>query len=191
MIDGGILVNKPKDWTSHDVVAKLRNHFRLEKVGHCGTLDPMATGLLLIVIGKATKLSNVLMGSDKRYKGEFTLGIETNSYDAEGETVKEELVPPFSDEEIHSVFKTFVGDQYQVPPMVSAVKLNGQPLYKMARKGEVVEREPRFIHVYHFSATKIELPKIEFDFTATKGTYVRSVAHDLGVKLGCGAHLSR
>ncbi|MDX2226370.1 MAG: tRNA pseudouridine(55) synthase TruB [Verrucomicrobiae bacterium] len=191
MFDGALLVDKPSDWTSHDVVAKIRGRFQFPKVGHCGTLDPMATGLLVIVLGKGTKLSNNLMGDDKRYEGEMTLGVETSTYDAEGEILENRLVPPLTEGEIREGFRGFTGDQYQIPPMVSAIKIKGQPLYKMARKGEEVEREPRFIHVYELRLLSMALPRIEFDLFCTKGTYVRSLAHDLGQKLGCGAHLSR
>ncbi len=191
MIDGAILIDKPQGWTSHDVVAKVRNFFRLDKVGHCGTLDPMATGLLVIVIGKGTKLSNALMSGDKRYSGEITLGVSTDSYDAEGEILETRPVPEgISEGTLKEIFASMRGDQYQMPPMVSAKKIGGKPLYKLARQGLTVEREPRLIHVYEFNLLSFASPKITFDLKATKGTYVRTVAFDIGQKLGCGAHLS-
>jgi len=190
MIDGAILVDKPQGWTSHDVVAKIRNFFRLEKVGHCGTLDPMATGLLVIVVGKGTKLSNSLMCGDKRYSGEMTLGVTTDSYDAEGEILETRTVGDINETQVKEIFLSMKGDQYQLPPMVSAKKIGGKPLYKLARKGITVEREPRLIHIYDFNFLTFELPRIGFDLKATKGTYVRTITHDIGEKLGCGAHLS-
>ncbi|MDL5049750.1 hypothetical protein QQ054_27430 [Oscillatoria amoena NRMC-F 0135] len=126
-MDGALLIDKPPEWTSHDVVAKIRNFFRIDKVGHCGTLDPMATGLLVIVVGKGTKLSNALMSGDKTYTGEVTLGIETDSYDAEGEVIEEKAVgEDVTEERLREIFRSMHGDQYQLPPMVSAKKNRGQ-----------------------------------------------------------------
>ena len=191
MYDGALLVDKPQGWTSHDVVAKIRNHFRIDKVGHCGTLDPMATGLLVILLGKGTKLSNPLMSGDKRYSGEMTLGVTTDSYDAEGEILETKPVENISEEGLKKLFASMTGDQYQIPPMVSAKKIGGQPLYKLARKGITVERQPRLIHVYEFNLKAFRPPeKLDFELYVTKGTYVRTVAHEIGEKLGVGAHLS-
>lgn len=187
--DGAILVDKPAGPTSHDVVGAIRHQFQIKKVGHCGTLDPAATGLLIILLGRATKLSEKLMGSDKVYEGTIKLGETTDSYDADGELVTSLPVPPLSLEEINEAAATFIGDQMQMPPMVSAIKKNGVPLYKLARKGVEVERTPRFIHIYNYRFTAYTEPIAAFRVACTKGTYVRSLAHDLGEKIGCGAHL--
>ncbi len=189
-LDGALLVDKPGEWTSHDVVAKIRNFFRLEKVGHCGTLDPMATGLLILVLGKATRMSERFMASDKVYEGTMRLGETTNSYDADGEIQETKLIPLMSVEDLNTAAEEFLGDIQQVPPMVSAKKIGGVPLYKMARQGKEVVREPRLIHVYTYRFHDYEEPFAYFRVSCTKGTYVRSLAHDLGQKLGCGAHLT-
>src|SRR5580658_9227746 len=149
-LDGAVLIDKPAGPTSHDVVDALRRAFRLEKVGHCGTLDPNATGLLIIVLGKGTKLSEKLMSDDKVYEGTIKFGETTDSYDADGELVASLPVPPMTVAELNESAATFVGDQMQTPPMVSAVKVKGVPLYKMARKGMEVERKARLIHIYQF-----------------------------------------
>ncbi len=190
-LDGALLIDKPREWTSHDVVAKVRGQFKLKKVGHCGTLDPNATGLLILVLGKATKLSNKLMANDKVYDGEATFGESTDSYDSDGETTESLPVPPLTLDQLNESAKEFRGDQMQVPPMVSAVKKDGVPLYKLARKGKEVEREPKFIHIYKYQYTEYKEPVGRFSVTCTKGTYVRSLVHDLGRKIGCGAHLSQ
>ena len=187
--DGILLVDKPAGITSHDVVDAVRKNFRIKKVGHCGTLDPNATGLLILVLGKATKLSEKLMGQDKVYQGTIELGRETNSYDVDGETVAEKEVPDLSLEDLNNFAKTFKGDQMQTPPMVSAIKKDGVPLYKLARKGIEVERPPRLIHIYYFRIKEYTTPACTFEIACTKGTYVRSLAHDLGQQIGCGAYL--
>jgi tRNA pseudouridine55 synthase len=189
-LDGAILVDKPSGPTSHDIVDAMRRQFGLKKVGHCGTLDPAATGLLIIVLGRGTKLSERLMSDDKVYEGFIKFGETTNSYDADGELVSSLPVPPLTIEELDHAADEFIGDQMQVPPMVSAIKKDGVPLYKLARKGVEVEREPRLIHIYNFRFRSYEEPFASFRLACTKGTYVRSVAHDLGQKLGCGAHLA-
>src|SRR5271157_4935965 len=156
--DGAVLIDKPAGPTSHDVVDALRRTFRLEKVGHCGTLDPNATGLLIIVLGKGTKLSEKLMSDDKVYEGTIKFGESTDSYDADGELVASLPVPLLTVEELNEAANAFVGDQMQMPPMVSAVKKNGVPLYKLARKGIEVAREPRLIHIYNFRFTEYAGP---------------------------------
>jgi tRNA pseudouridine55 synthase len=188
--DGAVLIDKPAGPTSHDVVDAIRRAFRLEKVGHCGTLDPNATGLLIIVLGKATKLSEKLMSDDKVYEGTLKFGETTDSYDAAGELVASLPVPPMTLAELNEGAAAYQGDQMQTPPMVSAVKIKGVPLYKMARKGIEVERKARLIHVYNFRFSKYEEPIGFFRIACTKGTYVRALAHELGQKLGCGAHLA-
>lgn len=189
-LDGAILVDKPSGWTSHDVVDKLRRHLGIKKVGHCGTLDPMATGLLIILLGKGTKLSDQLMASDKVYAGRIKFGETTSTYDAEGELVGSLPVPPLTLETLNESARAFVGDLMQTPPMVSAVKVKGVPLYRLARKGVEVEREARLVHVYNFRFTTYTEPEGDFRLACTKGTYVRSIAHDLGEAIGCGAHLT-
>jgi tRNA pseudouridine55 synthase len=187
--DGAILVDKPAGPTSHDVVDAIRRQFGIKKVGHCGTLDPNATGLLIIVLGRGTKLSERLMSSDKVYEGTAKFGETTDSYDADGQLVASLPVPPLTLEEINAEAATFVGDLMQMPPMVSAVKKDGVPLYKLARKGVEVERKERLVHIYNFRFSHYEEPVGAFRAACTKGTYVRSIVHDLGQKLGCGAHL--
>src|SRR4029079_2341397 len=189
-LDGAILIDKPAGPTSHDVVDAIRRHFGIKKVGHCGTLDPAATGLLIIVLGRGTKLSEKLMSDDKVYEGQIKFGESTDSYDADGEIVGSLPVPPLSLDELNEAAAEFLGDQMQTPPMVSAIKKGGVPLYKLARKGIEVQREARLIHIYNFRFTQYEEPLGHFRLACTKGTYVRSIAHELGQKLGCGAHLS-
>ncbi len=189
-LDGALLVDKPSEWTSHDVVAKIRGHFRLPKVGHCGTLDPMATGLLILVLGKATRYSERLMASDKVYEGTMRLGEVTDSYDADGEVVETRPIPPLDLDDLNESASAFVGDLQQIPPMVSAKKVGGVPLYRLARQGKEIPREPRLVHVYTFRFEDYEDPFGYFRVSCTKGTYVRSLAHDLGQRLGCGAHLT-
>ena len=189
-LDGAILIDKPAGPTSHDVVDAIRRKFGIKKVGHCGTLDPNATGLLIIVLGRGTKLSERLMGDDKVYEGAIKFGATTNSYDADGEVLETKPVPPLTLEGLNALAGEFVGDQMQTPPMVSAIKKDGVPLYKLARKGVEVEREPRLVHIYNFRFTNYAEPLGEFKLACTKGTYVRSVAHELGQKIGCGAHLA-
>jgi tRNA pseudouridine55 synthase len=189
-LEGVLLVDKPQGLTSHDVVYRLRRKLSMKKIGHAGTLDPMATGVLIMLIGKATRISQYLMSVDKAYEGEATLGVVTDSQDAEGEVLTTVPVPSLTEAQVREVMKGFLGDQYQIPPMHSAIKVDGVPLYKMARKGEEIEREPRFIRVMSFELLSFNPPKLTFRLLCTKGTYVRTVAHDLGQKLGCGAHLS-
>jgi tRNA pseudouridine55 synthase len=188
--DGVLLVDKPEGPTSHDIVDKIRRTFNIKKVGHGGTLDPMATGLLVILLGRGTKLSNKLMGSDKTYEGTLTLGSSTSSQDAQGETISEGDPSGISEEDVKAQMKAMVGDSFQLPPMVSAIKINGVPLYKHARKGKEVKREPRFIHIYSFKLTRFENPEADFVVKSTKGTYVRTLCHDIGANLECGGHLS-
>jgi tRNA pseudouridine55 synthase len=189
-LDGAILIDKPAGPTSHDVVDAIRRKFGIKKVGHCGTLDPNATGLLVIVLGRGTKLSEKLMGGDKVYEGEIKFGETTNSYDADGEILETKAVPPLTLEQLNEAATAFIGDQMQTPPMVSAIKVKGVPLYKLARRGIEVEREPRLVHIYNFRFTRYESLAGEFRIACTKGTYVRSIAHELGQKIGCGAHLA-
>jgi tRNA pseudouridine55 synthase len=189
-LEGVLLVDKPTDHTSHDVVARLRGKLHMRKVGHAGTLDPMATGLLIILLGKATRVSQYLISLDKDYEGTIELGKTTDSQDADGRVMETRPVPPLSEADVRTAMQTFLGDQYQTPPMYSAIKIDGVALYKMARKGEEVEREPRFIRIKAWDLLRFASPHIDFRLSCSKGTYVRTLAHDLGNKLGCGAHLS-
>lgn len=190
-INGVLLVDKGQDMTSHDVVAVARRCLNMKKIGHCGTLDPMATGMLILVLGSATRIQDLLMSEDKEYTGTLKLGATTNTQDAEGETLLERPVPAdLTLEQVKAAFDTLKGDFYQTPPMVSAVKINGVPLYKMARKGIEVEREPRFVRVYDYEITRFAPPEVDFRVVCSKGFYVRTYANDIGEKLGCGGHLS-
>jgi tRNA pseudouridine55 synthase len=187
--DGALLIDKPVGPTSHDVVDAIRRRFQIKKVGHCGTLDPNATGLLVMVLGRGTKLSEKLMAADKTYEGTLKLGETTSSFDAQGKLTGSLPVPLLTLEQLNELAATFVGDLMQLPPMVSAVKKDGVPLYKLARKGLVVERKERLIHLYTFRFSAYQEPIATFRVACTKGTYVRTLAHDFGQKLGCGAHL--
>lgn len=189
-LEGILLIDKPTGMTSHDVVDQVRRKLRMKRIGHAGTLDPMATGLLIILVGKATKLSQYLTSLDKVYSGTMTLGVTTNTQDADGDVTTTRPVPELTQAAAYAVLQGFVGDQYQIPPMFSAVKIDGQRLYTLARKGQEVEREPRFIRVSRFEITRFALPEIDFVLDCSKGTYVRTLASDFGEKVGCGAHLS-
>jgi len=188
-IDGVLLVDKAPGMTSHDVVAITRRVLDTRKVGHCGTLDPLATGLLIITIGRGTKIQDLLMSEDKEYVGTIRLGQTTTSQDADGTLLEERPVPELSREQIDAAFDKFQGDFYQTPPMVSAIKKDGVPLYKLARQGKTIEREPRLVHIYGHEILGINLPEVEFRVVCSKGFYVRTYAHDIGEILGCGAHL--
>jgi len=175
--------------TSHDVVALVRRRLGIKKVGHCGTLDPIATGLLLLTLGRGTKIQDLLMSEDKEYVGTFVLGVTTSTQDRQGEVTEQRPVPALDENEIRAAFEKFRGDFYQMPPMVSAKKHGGVPLYKLARQGKVVERESRLVHVYRYTIDRITLPEIDFSVVCSKGFYVRTYVHDIGEVLGCGAHL--
>ncbi len=188
-IDGVLCVDKAPGMTSHDVVGITRRALNTRKVGHCGTLDPLATGLLLITIGRGTKIQDLLMSEDKEYAGTMKLGETTDSQDSDGEIAETRPVPELSASQIDAAFAKFHGDFYQTPPMVSAIKKDGVPLYKLARQGKTVEREPRFVHVYAHQILSVRLPEIDFCVVCSKGFYVRTYAFDIGNELGCGAHL--
>src|SRR5438874_7537042 len=187
--DGVLLVDKAEGMTSHDVVAVARRQLGIKKIGHCGTLDPIATGLLLLTIGRGTKVQDLLMSEDKEYVGTLTLSSATSTQYREGEIIETKPVPELNEAEIRAAFEKFRGDFYQLPPMVSAKKHRGVPLYKLARQGKVVEREPRFVHVYRYSIDRIGLPEVDFSVLCSKGFYVRTYVHEIGESLGCGAHL--
>jgi tRNA pseudouridine55 synthase len=187
--DGVLLVDKAAGMTSHDVVAIVRRRLQMKKVGHCGTLDPIATGLLLLTLGRGTKIQDLLMSEDKEYSGTMILGQTTDTQDSAGIVTQERPVPQLDEATVRAAFEKFAGDFYQMPPMVSAIKQGGVPLYKLARQGKTVEREPRLVHVYRYSIDRIALPEIDFTVVCSKGFYVRTYAHDIGDALGCGAHL--
>lgn len=175
--------------TSHDVVAITRRALDTKKVGHCGTLDPLATGLLIITVGRGTKIQDLLMSEDKEYVGTMRLGEVTDSQDADGVVTETKPVPELTQEQIEAAFAKYQGDFYQTPPMVSAIKKDGVPLYKLARQGKEVVREPRFVRIYAHAINAVNLPDIDFRVVCSKGFYVRTYAHDIGQDLGCGAHL--
>ena len=189
-VDGVLLVDKDPDMTSHDVVSVARRTLGQKKIGHCGTLDPMATGLLILTLGRGTKIQDLLMAEDKEYVGTVRLGEETTTQDKEGEIVLSKDVPELDEQGILFALKDFTGDFYQTPPMVSAIKKDGVPLYKLARQGKEVKREPRLVHVYDYELTSLNLPEFDFRVVCSKGFYVRTYAHEIGIKIGCGAHLS-
>jgi tRNA pseudouridine55 synthase len=191
--DGLLLVDKPAGWTSHDVVARVRNRFHLRKIGHGGTLDPAATGLLVLLLGRATRISDRVMGHDKTYEGVLRLGTTTTTQDAEGEPVAvapPEAVAAVTEDAVRRAFADRIGDQYQTPPMVSAIRIGGVHLYAMARRGEEIERPARLIHVYSLDLLSFSPPDASFRVECTKGTYVRTLAHDIGAALGPGGHLA-
>jgi tRNA pseudouridine55 synthase len=187
--DGVLLVDKATGMTSHDVVAIVRRRLQMKKVGHCGTLDPIATGLLLLTLGRGTKIQDLLMSEDKEYSGTMILGVETDTQDRAGKVLQKRPVPPLDEATVRAAFEKYAGDFYQMPPMVSAIKQGGVPLYKLARQGKTVEREPRVVHVYRHTIDRIASPEIDFSVVCSKGFYVRTYAHDIGETLGCGAHL--
>jgi tRNA pseudouridine55 synthase len=190
-IDGVLLVDKARGMTSHDVVALVRRRLDFKKVGHCGTLDPLATGLLIVVLGRGTKIQDLLMAEDKEYVGTMRFGAITASQDADGEVLETRPIGEYSPEQVEAAFARYDGDFYQMPPMVSAIKKDGVALYKLARQGKTVEREPRFVHVFAHEVQAIRLPEIDFRVVCSKGFYVRTYAHDIGMDLGCGAHLQQ
>ena len=197
LLDGGVLlINKPLKWTSFDVVKKARNilrtHFKVKKikVGHAGTLDPLGGGLLVVCTGKFTKRINEFQGQEKEYTGTFTLGATTPSYDLETEVDEKFPIAHIKDENIKTATKKFIGTIDQFPPIFSALKKDGERLYEKARRGELVQINARPVHIHEFEITRIELPEIDFRVVCSKGTYIRSLAHDFGKALNSGAHLS-
>jgi tRNA pseudouridine55 synthase len=185
-----ILIDKPLHWTSFDVVRKIRNSIKIKKVGHAGTLDPLATGLLIVCTGKFTKKINEYMAQEKEYTGSFTLGATTPTYDKESAAQDFKDFNHITKDEIVEATKNFIGEIQQYPPIYSAIKKDGEALYELARRGEEVELKARTITITEFEITKIELPIVEFRVLCGTGTYIRSLAHDMGQVLGCGAYLS-
>jgi len=187
-MDGILVVNKPRGLTSHDVVGRVRRLAQQQRVGHAGTLDPMATGVLLVCLGRATRLAEYLMDSPKTYRAVLRLGVETDTYDAEGQIVAQRPVAA-GEPELRAALARFAGEIEQVPPMYSALKRSGQPLYKLARRGLEVERAPRRVTIYAMALRAWQPPEATVEVRCSPGTYIRSLAHDVGALLGCGAHL--
>jgi len=185
-----ILIDKPLRWTSFDVIRKIRNLIRIKKVGHAGTLDPLATGLLIVCTGKFTKKINDYMAQEKEYTGTFTLGATTVSYDLEQEPENFKPFDHLTEEQIRSATIPFTGEILQVPPSHSAIQVNGKRVYELARQGKEVVIEPRKVTVKEFEITAVDLPLVYFRIVCSTGTYIRSLAYDLGNALGCGAYLS-
>jgi tRNA pseudouridine55 synthase len=186
-----LLINKPLEWTSFDVVRKIRNTIKIKKVGHAGTLDPLATGLLILCTGKFTKRINEYMAQEKEYTGTFTLGATTPTYDLESEPQYFIDYSSVTPEQLQTIAQQFTGEIMQVPPMHSAIKKDGKRVYELARQGLTIELEPRRITIKEFEFTAIELPVVHFRVVCTTGTYIRSLANDVGKAAGCGAYLSR
>jgi len=185
-----LLIDKPLDWTSFDVVKKLRRLVRTRKIGHAGTLDPLATGLLILCTGKFTKRINEYMAKEKEYAGSITLGARTPTFDLESEPEDHKDYTGITLEGLQSALAAFTGEIWQVPPIHSAIKIGGQRVYALARKGKEVKLEPRPVTIKEFAITDFQLPVIRFRVVCTTGTYIRSLANDLGAALGCGGYLS-
>ncbi|KEO74198.1 tRNA pseudouridine(55) synthase TruB [Anditalea andensis] len=184
------LINKPLEWTSFDVVKKVRNALRIKKVGHAGTLDPLATGLLIVCAGKQTKRIDTYQGQEKEYIGTFVLGKTTESFDLEKEVIEVADPSHLSLEDVENAVSSLTGNILQIPPMHSAIKVGGKRVYESARKGIAVIMEPRPVEVSIFKITRFELPEIDFKIVCSKGTYIRSLARDLGESLNVGAYMS-
>lgn len=186
MIHGILNVQKEKGYTSHDVVAKLRGIVGQRKIGHTGTLDPDATGVLPVCLGRATKLCDMLTDRDKTYETVLLLGCTTDTQDISGTVLERKEVPDLAEDAVKDVLQSFVGEYAQIPPMYSAVKVNGRKLYELAREGKEIERKARNVQIYEIRIQKIELPRIWMEVRCSKGTYIRTLCHDLGQRIGCG-----
>lgn len=185
-----LLINKPYEWTSFDVIRKVRHLIKIKKVGHAGTLDPLATGLLIVCTGKFTKRINDFMAQEKEYTGSITLGATTPTFDLESEPENIKDTTGISAEQIHEATRPFTGHILQVPPMHSAIKKDGTRIYELARRGETIELEPRKLFIKSFEITGIAMPVLHFKVVCSTGTYIRSLANDFGAALGCGGYLS-
>jgi len=188
-LDGILNINKPEGMTSHDVVAQVRRSSGQRKAGHAGTLDPLASGVLLVCLGEATRVAEYLMGGDKVYLARIRLGITTDTYDAEGR-ISGQAAVTVTREQVEQELRTFVGHLEQTPPMYSALKHEGTSLYRLARQGQTVDRAPRPVEIYALDLIEWAPPAVQVRVHCSKGTYIRSLAHDLGQRLGCGAHLA-
>ncbi|MCA9395454.1 MAG: tRNA pseudouridine(55) synthase TruB [Candidatus Omnitrophica bacterium] len=191
MTEGILVIDKPDGVTSHDVVARVRKRFKMKKVGHAGTLDPLATGVLVVLLGKATKLSNKFTAFDKAYRATMVLGTKTTTADKQGEVIEQRPYDAITPQQLAEVVGRFRGEIQQVPPMYSAVKHKGRKLYELARKGIEVEREPRSVTIHKLLVGEINLPEVKFYVECSKGTYIRQLAADIGDALGCGACISQ
>lgn len=189
-VNGILLLDKPAGMSSNAALQTVKRLFKASKAGHTGNLDPLATGLLPVCLGEATKISSFLLDSDKRYLGTCKLGVRTTTADAEGEVLETRPVPNFTVQQINQVLQQFIGEIEQVPPMYSAIKINGTPLYKLARQGKEIERKPRRIWIYQIELVRLEGDELDIAVHCSKGTYVRTLAEGIGAALGCGAHLS-
>ncbi|MGN6248641.1 MAG: tRNA pseudouridine(55) synthase TruB [Ginsengibacter sp.] len=185
-----LLIDKPLNWTSFDVVRKIRNLIKIKKVGHAGTLDPLATGLLIVCTGKFTKKINEFMAQEKEYTGTITLGAITPTYDLESEPENFKSTENVTEESVYEATKKFRGEILQTPPIHSAIKQKGKPVYLLARKGKDVVLEPRKITISEFEITDLKMPSVSFKVVCTTGTYIRSLANDFGAAIGCGGFLS-
>ena len=190
-MNGILVIDKPSGPTSHDICRHFKKTLPVKKVGHAGTLDPLATGVLVILLDEATKLQSIFMGQDKEYEFTMRLGITTDTYDSEGKIVEQKEVAFDVAEKLPKILPQFVGDILQIPPPFSAIKKNGQPLYKLARRGETVEIAPRKLKIYSLEIVAIDLPDVMMKVRCSCGTYVRSLAHDMGQLLGVGAHITQ
>jgi len=189
-IHGLLVLDKPAGWTSHDVVARVRRLTTVRRVGHAGTLDPLATGLLVLGIGQGTRVLEYATDADKRYSATLRLGISTDTYDADGAVIRTRSWQQIPEAAVRATLTTFLGEIQQRPPAYSAIKQGGVPLHRLARAGQAVELPPRNVTIYEIEVRRIQLPEVELDVHCAKGTYIRSLAHDLGELLGCGAHLT-
>jgi len=190
-VNGILLLDKPIGITSNDALQQVKRLFDARKAGHTGNLDPMATGLLPLCLGEATKVSAFLLDADKRYRGTCKLGVRTNTGDADGEAIEIRPVAAYSEAQVREVLARFTGEIEQIPPMHSAIKHQGQPLYKLAHQGLEVERQPRRVTIYALNLLRLEGDELEIDVHCSKGTYIRTLAEDIGAALGCGAHLNQ
>jgi tRNA pseudouridine55 synthase len=190
-VDGVLIIDKPSEWTSHDVVAKIRNLTMVKKVGHTGTLDPFATGVLALTLGKATRLTNYFLSSDKVYRGVMRFGFATNTYDVDGEPQGEDTRPDLDAQRLREIFSRYIGTIRQTLPPYSAKKVQGKPLYEYARKGIDVPPSTKEVTVKALKLLGVDQCEAEFELECTAGTYARSLAHDIGAEYGCGAHLTR
>jgi tRNA pseudouridine55 synthase len=190
-MDRVLIVDKPRGLTSHDVVQRIRWSTGVRRVGHAGTLDPPATGVLVVLVGRATRLAQFLAERDKEYRGEMVLGVTTDTQDSAGAVLEERSIDSVTEAAVRDVLASFVGETSQIPPMVSALKRQGTPLHVLARRGITVEREPRTIRIERLRLLEFAPPSVSFDLVCSKGTYVRTLAADAGERLGCGAHLGQ
>jgi len=188
-ISGIVLLDKPLGITSNTALQKVKRLYNAAKAGHTGSLDPLATGLLPLCFGEATKVSGFLLDADKSYLATIKLGVKTSSADAEGEIIETRPVDNYTQTQINTAIEKFLGDIEQIPPMHSALKVDGQPLYKLAHQGKSIERKSRAVHIYHIDVIHYENDILEIDVACSKGTYIRTLAEDIGEELGCGAHL--